>query len=59
MPFHVIEQDTYSVVKRIPEGKTMRAVRLRRGALYRYAAENGITKTRWGITATISSRHFS
>jgi tRNA 2-thiocytidine biosynthesis protein TtcA len=49
--FHVIEQDTYSVVKRvIPEGKTMCGLcsRLRRGALYRYAAENGITKIALG-----------
>ena len=51
IPFHVIEQDTYSVVKRvIPEGKTMCGLcsRLRRGALYRYAAENGITKVALG-----------
>jgi tRNA 2-thiocytidine biosynthesis protein TtcA len=51
VPFHVIEQDTYSVVKRvIPEGKTMCGLcsRLRRGALYRYAAENGITKVALG-----------
>ena len=51
MEFHVIEQDTYSVVKRvIPEGRTMCSLcsRLRRGALYRYAAENGITKVALG-----------
>jgi len=49
--FHVIEQDTYSVVKRVigPE-RTMCGLcsRLRRGALYRFAAENGITKIALG-----------
>ena len=51
VPFHVIEQDTYRVVKRvIPEGRTMCGLcsRLRRGALYRHAAENGITKVALG-----------
>jgi tRNA 2-thiocytidine biosynthesis protein TtcA len=51
VPFHVIEQDTYSVVKRVvPEGKTLCGLcsRLRRGALYRYAAEHGITKIALG-----------
>ena len=49
--FHVIEQDTYSVVKRlVPEGRTMCSLcsRMRRGALYRYAAENGITRIALG-----------
>ena len=51
VPFHVIEQDTYRVVKRvIPEGRTMCGLcsRLRRGALYRYASENAITRIALG-----------
>jgi tRNA 2-thiocytidine biosynthesis protein TtcA len=51
VPFHVIEQDTYRVVKRvIPEGRTMCGLcsRLRRGALYRYAAEHGVTRIALG-----------
>jgi tRNA 2-thiocytidine biosynthesis protein TtcA len=51
IPFHVIEQDTYSVVKRVvPEGKTTCGLcsRLRRGALYRFASENGISRIALG-----------
>jgi tRNA 2-thiocytidine biosynthesis protein TtcA len=51
VPFHVIEQDTYTVVRRvIPEGRTQCGLcsRLRRGALYRYAREQGFTRIALG-----------
>ncbi|MBE0613266.1 MAG: tRNA 2-thiocytidine(32) synthetase TtcA [Burkholderiales bacterium] len=49
--YRIVEQDTYSVVKRlVPEGKTMCSVcsRLRRGVLYRVAGELGATRIALG-----------
>ncbi|WP_376694431.1 tRNA 2-thiocytidine(32) synthetase TtcA [Wenzhouxiangella sp. EGI_FJ10409] len=49
--YHVIEKDTYSVVKRVvPEGKTTCGLcsRMRRGTLYQHARENGFTKIALG-----------
>lgn len=51
VPFHIVERDTYSIVKeKVPDGKTTCGIcsRLRRSTLYAFAEKIGATKVALG-----------